>query len=94
VADHNTINLRHHTQLHHTITISSKPRHKDHIIKEATEIEFHPNNMNREDAFCLRKSWKPLICSLKDHGEPPLHTGRSGFPTLIRAQNIPSLGTH
>ncbi|PNF33152.1 hypothetical protein B7P43_G13662 [Cryptotermes secundus] len=34
----------------------------------------HPDIMNREMGFCLRKSWKPLICSLKTD---PGHEGRS-----------------
>jgi hypothetical protein len=37
----------------------------DRIIMEAIEIELHPNNMNKETGFCLNKSWKPIICSLK-----------------------------
>jgi hypothetical protein len=45
----------------------------DHIVREATEIEFHSNNMNKEVGFCLSKSWKPLICSLKK----PEHDARS-----------------
>jgi hypothetical protein len=40
-----------------------------HIVREAIEIELHPNNMNREVGFCLNKSWKPLICSLKKSPE-------------------------
>jgi hypothetical protein len=46
----------------------------DHIIREAIEIELQPNNMNREVGFCLSKSWKPLICSLK---KPLEHDVRS-----------------
>jgi hypothetical protein len=36
----------------------------DRIIREATKTEFHPN-MDREDGFCLSKSWKLVIFSLK-----------------------------
>jgi hypothetical protein len=73
------------------------------IIWEAIEIELHPKNMNREDGFWQSKSWKPLICSLKDHRKTPSHDSKSGFSArpcrfvhtaLIRAQNMPPLGTH
>jgi hypothetical protein len=46
----------------------------DRIVREAIETELHPNNMNREAGFCLSKSWKPLICSLK---KPPEHDAGS-----------------
>jgi hypothetical protein len=46
----------------------------DCIIREAIVIELHPNNMNREAGFCLSKTWKPLICSLK---KPPEQDSRS-----------------
>jgi hypothetical protein len=38
----------------------------EHIIKEATESELHPNNMNRDEGFSLRKSWKPLLQTIKE----------------------------
>jgi hypothetical protein len=40
----------------------------DRIVREATEIELHPYNINREGGFCLSKPWKPLIGSLKLSG--------------------------
>jgi hypothetical protein len=41
------------------------------VVKEAIEIEIHPYNINREDGFCLSKSWRPLIVSLKLSGHYP-----------------------
>jgi hypothetical protein len=44
--------------------------------------------MNRKDDFCLSKSWKPLICFLKDRRKLPLGDCSSGFspwPTSVRA---------
>lgn len=43
-------------------------RHGQQLVRETTEIEHHPNNINRkqEDGFLLKWSWKPLVCSLKE----------------------------
>jgi hypothetical protein len=37
----------------------------DQMIREAFNIELHPNNMNREDGLRLIRSWKPVILSLR-----------------------------
>jgi hypothetical protein len=47
----------------------------DHIVREAIEIELHSYNINREGGFCLSKSWKPLIGSLKFSGQYPKTLG-------------------
>jgi hypothetical protein len=98
MAEHH-INLGHHICVHHMAILSTKPRYMDRIIREMILIEFQPNSMNREDGFYLNKSWKTIICSLKCCRKPPSHGNISGFSTgpctvCIRAQNIPSPGTH
>jgi hypothetical protein len=102
VVEH-SINLWHHIQLLNTSILSTKPRYMDIIIREAIEIVFHPNNVNREDGFCLSKSWKSLICCLTDHrkslSQDPIdgfsmRPCRSVHTALIRALMLPSPGAH
>jgi hypothetical protein len=48
-----------------TSILSTKSRYMDCMIREVTEIELHPKNMNKEDDLHLSRSWKILIHSLK-----------------------------
>jgi hypothetical protein len=37
----------------------------DRIVRETTEIVFHPFKMNKEDGFYLSRLYNYYICSLK-----------------------------
>jgi hypothetical protein len=67
VAEH-SIDHGHRIQFHNSSILATKTRYMDRIVREVIEIEFHPYNINREDGFCLSKSWNPLIGSLKLSG--------------------------
>jgi hypothetical protein len=47
----------------------------DRIVRKAIVIELHPYNINREGGFCLIKSWKSLIGSLKVSAHDPRTLG-------------------
>jgi len=60
------INLSHHIQFQDTSILAMRSGCMEHIIREAIEIELHPDNMNREEGFSLIKSWKPLLQTVKE----------------------------
>jgi hypothetical protein len=58
----------HRIQFHHFSILTTKTRDMNRIVREVIEIELHPYNINREGGFCLSKSRKHLIATLKTFG--------------------------
>jgi hypothetical protein len=76
-TEEHSVDLGHHIQFHNTSILASKTQYMDRIIREAIEIELHPDNINREMRFCLSRSWKPLICPFKKPDTRPIRLRRS-----------------
>jgi hypothetical protein len=64
IAKHN-IDQGHSIQFHNSSILTTKTKYMDRIVREAIENELCPYNINRVGGFCLSKSWKRLIGSLK-----------------------------
>jgi hypothetical protein len=74
VAKH-SIDQGHRIQFHDASFLPTKTRYMYRIVSDAIEIELHIYNIKREGGFCLSKSWKPLIGSLKLSGHDPRTLG-------------------
>jgi hypothetical protein len=64
VAQH-SMDYGHRSKFHNSSILPKKTRYMDHIVRVAIEIELRPCNINKEGGFCLNKSWKTHISSLK-----------------------------
>jgi hypothetical protein len=58
--------LGHCIQLQNTSIVARKSGRVVYVIRDVTGIEHHANNINRQDGFCLSRSWKLLIRELKE----------------------------
>jgi hypothetical protein len=65
------VNTRRNAEQRRQVALGHVPK----VLREAIEIQICPYNTNREDGFCLSKSWKPLIGSVRLSGHDPRTLG-------------------
>ena len=70
VVEHK-FNHNHVIKFQDTWILSTVPGNMEQLCREAAQLEFHPNNMNREDGLTINGSWKPPLRLFRDTRQPP-----------------------
>jgi hypothetical protein len=55
-----------------TSKLGTATRYKDRLVKEAIEIQLHPDNFNRDDGFNLSHTWRPVMKMLQRPKNAPM----------------------
>jgi len=54
---------------------AKKTKRVDQLVRDEINIELQPNNMNKEGAFSISRSWRSFIHSLKNRQQKGLSMG-------------------
>jgi hypothetical protein len=60
VAQH-AIETGHIIEFNNTTRLARTKGYMDRIVKEAIEIQIHPNNINKEGGYMLSRAWRPVL---------------------------------
>jgi hypothetical protein len=64
MAEH-SLTTYHRIDFDGTSKLRTATRYMDRLVREAIEIQLHPDNFNRDDGFNLSHTWRPIIKMLQ-----------------------------
>jgi hypothetical protein len=93
VAEH-SIELGHWIKFQETEVLTKTSCCMDRLVREAIEINLHPNNIDREEGFELNRAWSPTtrLLSYSDIYQTKLVRINTGESMLKRIQNNQQTG--
>ena len=87
LLEHN-IEIGHQILFDKTITIANITSYFPRKYKEATEIQKHPNNLNKDNGYNINKIWKIILPVIEDW---PIFPTSPSSPTILFSSFPPLL---